>query len=136
MGKLLDLIRGGVPQQRQSLPINGTLTPIKIVGEDSYQPHIRRVAKAANGGEVPILLEAQPNNRYDRNAVAVLVDGGVVGYLPRALAEKWQPAVLAAASEGFAITGRATCHGGTRDKPSIGVFGSAVWPGSSKPPKA
>jgi hypothetical protein len=134
MGKLLDLMRGAVPQQRQARSVTGTLAKITIVGEDSYQPHIRRVARAANGGAVQIVLDPQPGNPHDRNAVAVRVDGGVVGYLPRALAAKWQPAVLAAASEGFAVTGRATCHGGTVDKPSIGVFGSAVWPGPGSPP--
>lgn len=31
----------------------------------------------------PVLLVREPNNKYDRNAVAVWIDGQRVGYVPR-----------------------------------------------------
>lgn len=138
MGKLLNMLRGAVPAPRtepQWRPAPGAEVPIKIVGEASYQPHIATVSKR-HGGELQLVLRADPGNQYDPNAVVVLVDGGVVGYLPRELARQWQPRILAAESEGYLVTGSARVYGGTSDKPSMGVFGSAVWPGGGRAPKA
>ena len=139
MGKLLDrLIKSAVPAPRTEpafRPAPGQEVPIRIVGEASYQPHIIQISRR-HRGHFGILLRPEPSNRYDRNAVAVLVDGGVVGYLPRELAARWQPAILAAESEGFAVTGTARIYGGTPEKPHLGVFGGAVWPGRGRPPRA
>lgn len=61
-----------------------------LVGESNYRDHLARVAESGSGedqsrGEVYRLaiLEREPNNRYDRNAVRVTIDGVTVGYVPR-----------------------------------------------------
>lgn len=138
MGKLLNLLRGAVPAPRTEptwRPAPGKEVPITIVGEAPRQQYIRQLAQRYSG-KFQIALRAEPGNPYDSNAVAVLVDGGLVGYLPRDLAPKWQPRVLAAESEGYLVTGSAAIYGGTPDKPSLGVFGSAVWPGGGRAPRA
>lgn len=134
MGKLLDLFTRGMPARPTPRPVRGPSTRLHIVGEASYQPQIKRIAK--RGGDFPIELRAEPKNPYDAHAVAVLVNGVVVGYLARDLAPRWQPAILAAESEGFVVTGTAQIFGGTADKPSLGVFGEADWPGRGRPPRA
>lgn len=134
MGRLLDLFKASVPAQRAPLRrAVGDLVDVRIVGEASYVPAIAGVFKRYGRSEFEIMLHAQPQNRYDRNAVAVTVDGQLVGYLGRATAEQWQPMVLAAESEGFAITGLASLFGGTDDKPNLGVFGAACWAGAGRP---
>ena len=112
----------------------GPLVDIVIVGEASYQPRIAAIRSATNDGEFTIQLVPEPANPYDTHAVAVVAGGGIVGYLPRDLASHWQPVLLAAASEGFAVVGKAQVFGGTPEKPNLGVFGSAVWPGRGDPP--
>jgi len=64
-------------------------------------------------------LVAEPANAYDANAVAVAIEPfGKVGYLPRDIAKRYSPLLVAAG-------GIARCpvqlRGGTGSKPSIGV---------------
>jgi hypothetical protein len=115
------------------VPASGPVVDIEIVGEASYQAHIKLVERRHGVAEFTIGLRAQPDNPYDANAVAVYADGGIVGFLPRDLAKHWQPAVLAAEAQGSTVLGTATIYGGTPDKPNLGVFGSATWPGEGKP---
>lgn len=121
-------------KKQQMRPASGPLVDIVIVGEASYQPRIATIRTATNEGEFAIELVPEPQNPYDKHAVAVIAGGGVVGYLPRDMAAHWQPVLLAAASEGFTVLGKAQVFGGTPDKPNLGVFGSAVWPGGAAPP--
>jgi hypothetical protein len=134
MGRLLNLFKASVPPQRapQRRAV-GDLVDIHIVGEASYVPAIDGVLRRYGRGEFEIVLHAEPQNRYDRSAVAVTVDGHLVGYLGRDMAEQWQAMVLAAESEGFTITGTAKLLGGTEDKPNLGVFGAARWAGAGRP---
>ncbi|WP_175484307.1 HIRAN domain-containing protein [Modestobacter sp. DSM 44400] len=111
------------------------MVDLSIVGEAAYQDYIRLVNRRAHGGEFEIVLRPEPNNQYDANAVAVLVDGKPVGYLPRAMARVWQPAVRASEAAGYVVAGTACVAGGTEDAPNLGVFGSAPWPGDGPPPK-
>jgi hypothetical protein len=129
MGKLLDLIRGPVAQRAPSRrTVTGVLVDIEIVGESYYEAHIRAVAGRASGGEFEIVLQAEPDNPYDGNAVGVYAYGGKVGHLSREMAAAWQPMILVAQSEGFVVAGYAAVFGGTPDKPNLGVFGAAPWP--------
>jgi hypothetical protein len=134
MGKLLSLFRG-VPAQRTVRVVQGQLIDIEIVGESFHQDYIRRLRRKYQESEFPIVLVAEPNNPHDRNAVAVHVDGRIVGHLSRQMAPDWQPMVLAAAAEGYVVAGRASIWGGTPDKPNLGVFGSAPWPGPDPAPR-
>lgn len=68
----------------------------------------RRIASVGDwdaGLYTPAFLAREPKNRYDRNAVAVLLphDGGTVlaGYLPAEVAPSWQPLL-----QGFERVGR------------------------------
>jgi hypothetical protein len=135
MGKLLDLFRGVPTQRRVERLVTGRLVDVEIVGESFHQPHIRQVAKRERGGEFEITLIAEPQNKFDPNAVVVMAHGAPVGHLSREMAIAWQPQVLAAASEGFRTVGTARVFGGTQEKPSVGVFGSAPWTGTGSPPK-
>jgi hypothetical protein len=71
-----------------------------IVGESHYQHVLRRMKDEAfiAVGDTPIatfLLAREPENPHDRDAIAVLTDGGdVVGYLSREAANRLQPTVL------------------------------------------
>jgi hypothetical protein len=60
---------------------------LEVVGESQYQDHLWKVV----GGRAPepirhsvvAVLDPEPDNPYDENAIRVSIDGGVVGYLCR-----------------------------------------------------
>jgi hypothetical protein len=133
VGKLLDLFKGRSPAGPPVRRAGGTMVDLTIVGESFHQNYIRQVNRRARGGEFEIVLRAEPNNPHDRNAVAVLVDGKPVGHLAKETAAKWQPEILAAEASGFVVAGTAQVFGGTQEKPSVGVFGAAPWPGVTTP---
>lgn len=88
---------------------------LNIVGESYRQKEIR----LCNEGE-RIFLKREPNNKYDRNAVAVLRENGrQIGYLSRDDAE-WVARVMDAGDNVEARIKRIT--GGERDKPTRGVI--------------
>jgi hypothetical protein len=70
-----------------------------VVGAASYQDAIWEiVGEPTARGDRPswvdqALLEPEPENRHDPNAVKVVVDGRTVGYLERSLAAPLQPAI-------------------------------------------
>ncbi|MDQ1700608.1 MAG: hypothetical protein QOG34_2471 [Frankiaceae bacterium] len=110
------------------------MVDIDIVGESFHEDYIRQIRSRYADREFEIVLVPEPNNPYDPNAVAIHVDGGIVGHLARDMAASWQPRVLAAAAEGFVVAGTAAIFGGTQDKPNLGVFGAAPWPGPGPAP--
>lgn len=63
-------------------------------------------------------LVAEPTNPADPQAVAVLIEGKIVGYLPKDAARRYCQLVAAQAN---GITCPAQLVGGTKAKPSIGV---------------
>lgn len=135
MGKLIDLFKAAIPAQRPPLrPLVGQMVDIDIVGESFHVDNLKRLRRKYGSGEMQIILRPEPSNRYDKNAVAVLVDEMVVGHLSKPMAKAWQPMLMAAEAEGFLCAGTAELLGGTRDKPNIGVFGAAPWPGQGAPP--
>lgn len=100
---------------------------INIVGESFYQDAI----SGFKGGWSYGFLVPDQQNPYDKNAVALyLIDKNFkihrVGHLPRDLAAKVsQPIANLLASEQKVIPVLAKVEGGTRDKPTMGVFASA-----------
>jgi HIRAN domain-containing protein len=60
---------------------------LEVVGEASYQNALWRLCGRALGEQVRhdviAVLIPEPSNLYDPNAIAVVVDGYLVGYLPR-----------------------------------------------------
>ena len=86
---------------------------VGLVGEASYQPAIRTIAR----GHVVDLVH-EPSNPYDPDAVkAVTTDGQTIGYLPR---EHWAgPIVRDGKPEHLAVVAEVT--GGKGAKASRGV---------------
>lgn len=70
---------------------------IPVVGESHYQSEIGGQYRANGGTEhdlkVTAVLMPEPSNPHDANAVAVLVGGQTVGYLPRDLAAEYGSSV-------------------------------------------
>jgi hypothetical protein len=132
MGMLCALFTGKTHQVAAPRRLEGELVDVEIVGESGYQEYLRELRRRR--GELEIVLRPEPTNPYDLNAVVVLIEGRPVGYLPKAAAKEWQPMILAAEAEGFLVAGPAEILGGTKDKPSLGIFGSAPWPGRDAPP--
>lgn len=67
----------------------------RIAGVMHYQANIEKVAGGRSKEDVRIetfaALVREPNNPEDENAVAVHINGHVVGYLPRDDAKDFQP---------------------------------------------
>lgn len=76
----------GQSTQRQTLILGGHET-LEVVGESHYQDVLWRCVGGDDGSRVrhPVhaLLVHEPENPHDRNAIAVVIDGNVVGYLAR-----------------------------------------------------
>ena len=92
-----------------------------VVGEshknrdgEPRQSLIKRLAKVGMLAQ----LVPEPDNPADTNAVAVFIAGKQIGYLKRDVA-RWHIKRLNRGEEASAIVHGV--HGGTRDKPSLGV---------------
>ncbi len=91
---------------------------LAVVGESHYQDALRRLLESAPDRRVAVTLAPEPENQFDPAAVAVLASGGdKVGYLARDLAGRWQHALLKLGPQPCL----AQLHGGTSDKPHIGI---------------
>ncbi len=113
-----------------------TLTPfllegeelVQAVGESFYQSALLRQCRARKGDAVRFpcraYLVAQPDNPYDRNAVAVHIGGELVGHLSRSEAPRWQPVVQQLATGGYAASCEAMIAGRGREgeTDNLGVF--------------
>lgn len=55
----------------------------EVVGESNYLPAIRKAAGGPGERETIAELKREPQNKYDKNAVVVLIAKAVVGYIPR-----------------------------------------------------
>lgn len=100
---------------------------LTIVGESFYQDAISRFVVGVHYG----FLVPDQNNPYDKNAVAVyLIDKDLmihkIGHLPKELASRVsQPIANLLGSNNQVIPVQARVAGGTKDKPTMGVFASA-----------
>ncbi len=115
---------------------------VNVAGESHYQEALREVSGAGAGGEVRVactaVLASEPDNPHDPYAVAVRVEGRLIGYLPRAEALAYGPLVREVEERGRApaceamIAGR----GGESGTSNLGVFLRLPEPGgdgSTKP---
>jgi hypothetical protein len=71
---------------------------------------------------VDVVLEREPKNAYDPNAVRALVRGVMVGRLAREIAAQVSPAMAAAKAKRLVVPG--VVRGGSPRYPSIGVH---IW---------
>jgi hypothetical protein len=68
---------------------------LEVVGELAYQNALWRLCDGTPGDrihcDIVAVLVPEPTNPYDTNAIAVQIDGQVVGYLSRATAQEYLP---------------------------------------------
>jgi TM2 domain-containing membrane protein YozV len=95
-------------------------TFLAVVGESYRQDALARLLAAHPDRACLIALVPEPENPADANAIKVVSadDGAMLGYLSRANAPEFHQAVAALGPD---IHYRATIHGGTEDKPSVGI---------------
>lgn len=68
---------------------------IQIVGESFHEKEIQkaigRIKKLKDGESVvlPAFLKHEPKNKFDRNAIAVIVNGLTIGYVEKETAKIW-----------------------------------------------
>ena len=106
MGFLRRLFGKGEPPWLANVPggleITATLSEgwlrVDAVGESRYQDALEEIAggrsdRGADHEKVALLIP-EPTNRYDPNAVAVWIEGKIVGYLSRENAEVLQPGII------------------------------------------
>lgn len=86
------------PVLQQPLILGGRET-LEVVGESQYQAVLWRCVGGDDGERVRHLVQAvlahEPENPYDGNAIAVLLEGDVVGYLSREDAAVYLPGLRA-----------------------------------------
>ncbi len=101
---------------------------VNVAGESHYQEALR--ALTGNDGSEPVrqeveaVLTPEPENRYDPNAVKILIAGRHVGYLPREDAAAYRPMLERLTERGRrgACEAMVSARGGTPGASNIGVF--------------
>jgi hypothetical protein len=72
-----------------------------VVGESHYEKALRKLAGHGTGErDIIATLQPDPGNRYDPNAVKVLIDGEQVGFLPKEDAPDYGPLLSEVARRG------------------------------------
>lgn len=71
---------------------------LEVVGESNYQEALWKVVGARRGDrvryDVPAVLLPEPDNQFDADAIKVLIEGNLVGYLSRQDAAAYRPGLL------------------------------------------
>lgn len=111
------------------LPGNGEFE-CEVRGESHYQPALERAAGRRTTEAVEhycdALLLPEPNNRHDRHAIAVYINGLQVGYISRDFAQEVGRLMRRQAGPGASVGARAVIRGGwDRGMSDRGQFG--VW---------
>lgn len=127
MGWLSRLFGGG-PNTYTVLSGDGDYE-CEVVGESHYQEALARITggKTADGHEFECiaLLEPEPGNRNDPNAVTVTIEGELVGYLSRPHAKAmtiiFKRHNLAGAEASALIVGGWSGRGGRKAEGHFGV---------------
>ena len=100
-----------------------------VVGESHYQRDLASLKGALTTNpshwsvDTVARLVREPNNRYDRNAVQVLIHGRLVGYLQRVEAEDAQPWLKRIERTGKPVFVLASITGGRDDGGSLSPIG-------------
>lgn len=100
---------------------------IDIVGESFRAANVAAVATAAQGQPFDIYLVAEPNNQYDKNAVAVYAANLHIGYIGKPSNKQWSKWVAEAFQRGELLWGsaKAVTKTGTSN---TGIFGHIMMP--------
>lgn len=111
------------------VPAFATGAEREVVGESFNQPALQAAARGsgADGARrrhVMAVLELEPNNPYDPNAIRVAIGGRTVGHIPRDDTHEYRPFLRALAARGVVASCRAEITGGWDQGPgSRGHFG-------------
>jgi HIRAN domain len=103
--------------------------PLEVVGESRYQDALWKIVGGRRGDpvryETEAVLEPEPDNPYDPNAIKVLIGGAVVGYLSREDAATFRPGLLGLmeASPTARVALEASIVGGGPRADGIGFLG-------------
>lgn len=97
---LIDWVLGRPKAEARDHTQNPAIDDVEVVGEsyyaDAFEALFTRAGRPLGGLIVrDAQLHPDPKNRYDSNAVAVLVDGLQVGHVPAPLAASFQSAAVA-----------------------------------------
>lgn len=108
---------GGRKQPKQIARLDGPGTfSIDIVGESHYQDELEEITggKTEEGHrmEVDALLVHDDGNRYDNKAVAVSIEGEIVGHLDKKLARQFRKRMAEAGIAGYPAACKAYIVGG------------------------
>ena len=107
-------------ETKASLVSNSVSYTYNIVGEQSYQNNLRKIAgpkeEESKFFECYAKVSSEPYNQYDKNAVKVEINGLLVGYLSRSEAAKLAGKVVNK-------TVPAVIDGGWKDEKSTGSYG-------------
>lgn len=101
---------------------------VRAVGVSHYQEPLRRVSGAPLEGpvrhQVRVDLASEPENPHDANAVAVRLDGELVGYLSREDAVRYGPVVRLLGEHGGRLVCDATIgrRASERGTSNLGLF--------------
>jgi hypothetical protein len=107
---------------------------VRVVGESHYQPALSRLRKRCVPGiegrpSFPVALIAEPENRHDHHAIAIVSELGRVGYLSREEAPDYGGTMRALKNAGYdGGSCQALLNGGERDRPSFGVVLTLAYP--------
>lgn len=104
--------------------------PRSVVGESHYQPALLALCGGytPDGHAIPCeaVLRPEPDNAYDANAVQVIIEGSVVGYLERADAKRFAAEMERAGRAGEAARCGAIIKGGfkisSKENAAFGVY--------------
>jgi hypothetical protein len=140
MGFLSRLFGGGGIKISGAVMLNGG-REVEVVGESHYQPALERAAggRQREGVHVPVIatLMPEPRNKFDKNAIAIQLDGQTVGYLARTMARSYGPLVRRLLDEGHLGQCQAVIVGGwdrgLRDRGSFGIWLDLATPAKAMP---
>lgn len=100
--------------------LNNTSYAYNIVGEQSYQNNLKKIAgpkeEESKFFECYAKVSSEPFNQYDKNAVKVEINGLLVGYLSKSEAAKLSSKVVNK-------TVPSVIDGGWKDEESTGSYG-------------
>jgi hypothetical protein len=93
---------------------------LEVRGESFHLSALKRLQRVSDSW--PARLVREPHNPYDCNAIAVHIQGEIVGHVAREQAAELAHTLDAWARERVVVEFDAVLYGGTKDKPNIGVF--------------
>lgn len=85
----------------------------EVVGESFYENALRRIVNQVDGDEVmiPVDLVHTPDNKWDKNAIAIISTAGQIASLPKADAARYAPILRQLQQRGVSLVTQARVWG-------------------------